>query len=64
MATENATDNMGELIYVDFRNKCRVDAKPDDPVFYIVEVNCQNCPLKNDCFWLVKLFKRRLCPYH
>jgi len=53
-----------KVVYVDFRKKCRVDALPDDPVLY-VNINCRTCPeeIKRQCFWLVKIFKRRLCPF-
>ena len=58
---------MGEekVIYVDFRRRCRVDAMPDDPLGIDYErLTCQNCPLAGQCFWLVKLFKKRLCPFY
>ncbi len=56
---------MGELIYVDFRRKCRVDTRPDDPGMD-GSINCRTCPpeIKRQCFWLVKIFKGRLCPFH
>jgi len=65
MASEGAKETMGELIHVDFRRRCRADALPDDPVdIEFTKVTCKNCPLKEQCFLLVKIFKRRLCPFY
>jgi len=50
------------VVYVDFRKRCRTDALPDDPVG--VRLTCKTCPLADQCFWLVKIFKRRLCPFY
>lgn len=50
------------VVYVDFRRRCRVEAMPDDPVND--RMNCKICPLTDQCFWLVKIFKRRLCPFY
>ena len=63
MASEGAIASMGEIIYVDFRKRCRVDAMPDDPVNY-KRLTCKTCPLADQCFWLVKIFKRKLCPFY
>jgi len=58
---KKAEDKGADVIYVDFRKRCRADAMPDDPVYE--QINCGNCPLSDQCMWLVKIFKRKLCPF-
>lgn len=56
---------VSNLIHVDFRRKQRVSCQEDlaDPLTGIQEVTCKTCPIANHCFWFIRIFKRRLCPF-
>jgi len=56
---------VSNLIHVDFRRKKRVSCQADleDPLIGIKKLDCKTCPIAKHCFWFIKMFKKRLCPF-
>lgn len=42
--------------YLRAHEKQEIDLEP-------FKINCKKCPIAKHCFWFIKMFKGRLCPF-
>ncbi len=56
---------MAKIINLDdYRRKKRNKGKTSRDIdLEEFKINCKTCPIAKDCFWFIKLFKKRLCPF-
>jgi hypothetical protein len=56
---------LAKIINLDeYRRKKRMKGKTERDIdLEQFQINCKKCPIAKDCFWFIKWFKRRLCPF-